>query len=278
MRYIGKLAGYMSRNVSAFALLLVVGFAVVTWTLPVSGTGGSKQQSTRTIRKDLIESTELKTASQSSGLEIVKVEKHLNEDSIHVWLQNNSGKMITAYQVGIGARNILTDLVQADVDSNVLRPGMVIQERYVIQAELETKGINVLSVMYEDGTTEGVPKNVKQIKQYRQGMKIEREHVLRLLKNVASASESEMRSRFANIGSLLPALSDEEKEKLPFFIKIGYLDQLHIVVAQMGSLANKLQGPSDANPQSAKNTSLSLRQELQGYVQRYVNTSRLLGK
>jgi hypothetical protein len=278
MKHIERLLKQRERIVSAPALLLVIALAVMAWTLPASGTVGSKHQKTRTIKKDLIESAELKTSSRSPGLEIIKVEKHLDEDRIYVWLRNNSEKIITAYQVGIGIRTIQTEFLQTD-DSNVLRPGVITQEKYAIQAELETKGITVLSVIYEDGTAEGVSKNVEQIKQYRQGMKIERDHTLRLLKKIASAPDSEMLAQFANIESKLPALSDDQKDKLPFFVRIGYLDQLHVVVSQMGSLANKLQESHKASKfQSAKKISFDLRQELQGCAERYGNISRLLDK
>lgn len=265
------------RRISPLVLLLVVGIVVVAWTVPVAHIGaGKRQQKIRTIKRDLILSGELRVDSKVLGLEIVKLEKQLEPDTINVWLRNSSDKAITGYKVGVGIGVIQSEFLQSDDDSKVLRPGMTTQERYAFQAELETRGVVVLAAIFDDGSARGQTKFVRDLRQYRDGMKIERDHALPLLKQIAGAQQSQMVSEFSNIEARLPALSSEEEKALQAHVRIGYHDQLRMFTSQMRSLSRAVQESAGGGPQAPKYPNLNLREELLGYVGRYEKISRIL--
>lgn len=147
-----------------------------------------------------------------------------------VTLRNESNKLITGYAVTVGGGTIKTECLTGANMNNVLKPEETRKEDYGLQLDIDKYGIKLVAVIFDDNTTEGLPQYVEEIQQYRSGMKIQREHALNLLRNLAANPQGKMYTAFNDFESKLSPFSESEEAKFPANFRFGVQDeQVHLI-------------------------------------------------
>lgn len=177
-------------------------------------------------------------------LVVVRVEKDVDHDLIRVSLRNDYEKTVTAYKVSVGVGTIQTEcLTEETGDTALLYPGSLREETYPLQVDVETLGIKILAVMFDDKTSDGEPQSVREIRDYRRGMKIGMEQCLQLLKNIPLVPRAEMPQTLARVQLQLSQASEPNEKELPHFVSVGLHDVryriAHYLMSKQGMLLDR---------------------------------------
>jgi len=114
--------------------------------------------------------------NKTQSIEVVTAER--DQSSIRLVLRNNSNKSVDGLQVRVGDVAIQTEFLGTDV---TFPPGSLHEENYPTQQDSRNRGVIVLCVVFEDGSSEGVPKHIKQIENNRLGEKKQTRRALLLI-------------------------------------------------------------------------------------------------
>jgi hypothetical protein len=142
-------------------------------------------------------------------------------DEINLTFRNDYDKRISGFNVAIGSGRIQTELIISGDDRYFIAPGAIFEKTYVIQNDLQKYGITIGAVIFDDGSSDGNPKFIKEMKDYRLGMKKERERVLLLLDQISNLPDT----------NILKALEDFEADiqsSLPDSKHNGKLDNVDL--------------------------------------------------
>ncbi len=212
---------------SRFFLFAVLFVCVSFWGLNVwsHSSGKTKQELTWEQKKERLNLENIKVENFTSSLTISSTEIDKHNESVTLILRNDSNKLVTGYAVTIGGGTIKTECLTGANMSNVLKPEETRKEDYGLQLDIDKYGIKLVAVIFDDNTTEGVPQYVEEIQQYRSGMKIQREHALDLLRNLATKPQSEMYAAFNDFESKLALFSESEETKFPANFRFGLQDE-----------------------------------------------------
>jgi hypothetical protein len=177
-------------------------------------------------KREKLKGVELRVLNLTRGLAVVKLEKHVDQDLIHVVFRNDYEKIITAYKVSVGSGTIASEClsVQETGDLVPFRPGEVREEMYPLQIDVETLGIKILAVVFDDKTSDGVPKYVQEMEEYRRGLKIGIKHALQLLDGISQLPSQEIPQALGRVRLELSPHSGGEEETLPHFARAGLRD------------------------------------------------------
>jgi hypothetical protein len=116
---------------------------------------------------------------QSRIPNLIIVETSINDDKVLVTLRNNSSKTITAYSASSDGPIYRNELLDT---SDVILPGATFTDGFG-PPHSKHKGIFILAVVYEDGTTDGVPKYINQILDARAGKQAQLQRILPILED-----------------------------------------------------------------------------------------------
>lgn len=174
---------------------LIISFTICLTLLGIGvwSSASSRKQRSRPleeIRKDLV-TDQIKLDNKTQGFEILRMDKTQMGD-ILLSLKNNYAKRITGFQVTVGAARIQTELILGGDENEFISPGAIYEKVYFAQEGLDEQGIVVRAVVFEDGTSDGEPDFIKEIKDYRVGMKLERERVLARLHYILSSTQTDI--------------------------------------------------------------------------------------
>jgi hypothetical protein len=169
----------------------------------------------------------IKVTNRVKSISVVSIEKNSGNTSIVISLKNNSDKKITAYMVAAGESLTFTDYAFSEEDG-ILSQGIIkvhegIRIVYLkdksphISPDLRNKGIAVLAVIFEDGTTEGAPDSVKNLIQYRLGGKSQVEQTISNLEAVKDLSESNQLTKFEQLKSVMRTSLKQQENTLSYF-------------------------------------------------------------
>jgi hypothetical protein len=111
---------------------------------------------------------------QSRVPNLTIVDTSINDDTVLVTLRNDSSKTITAYSASSDGPIYRNELLDT---TSVILPGTMFTDGYG-PPRSNHKGIFILAVVYEDGTTEGVPKFINQILDARAGKQAQLQRIL----------------------------------------------------------------------------------------------------
>lgn len=174
-------------------------------------------------RKENLKVEDLRFENDTKGLTIISKERE--GDFINLKLRNDYTKTVTAFVVAVAKMTIHTETLTGADYNDVFLPGDIREESYFLQLDVDKLGIKLLAVAFEDGTTDGTKMFVDNIRQYRSGMKMQREHSLALLKGIVNTSSVDLQSSLANLQAQAPQISQEKQRELPYFVRRGLLDE-----------------------------------------------------
>ncbi len=207
---------------------------------------------------------DIRIENESKGLTIVSIKKVAGDLSLI--LRNDYEKTITGYEISVGIGTIQTELLAGDDEGNVILPGGIREEIYPFQKGIETEGIKVLAVIFDDKTTDGVPHYVKEIKQYRLGRRIQRQHNIRLLERALKSPMAEIPARIAEMEHDI-GVPTEDVETLSPIVKFAIQDERSFFLRKIKTLIQSQAGfsiPTDKG--QAQEFQRKLNRLAQGYA------------
>lgn len=205
-------------------------------------------------KKQRLKSAELHVQNLTRGLIVARVEKNIEQDLIHVVLRNDYPKIVTAYKVAVGSGTIASECVSVEDTDDVLplRPGEMREEIYPLQADVDTLGIKVLAVVFDDKTSDGAPQYVQEIQEYRLGLGIGINHAVELLDAILRLPETELPKALGALQVELSPHSGRDEKVLPHFVKVGIGDVGTRIARDLARTQNTLQGPQDTGSETGR--------------------------
>lgn len=165
---------------------------------------------------------DLKVVNKTSNFIVTEIKK--NSDKIfEIIFKNQYSKRITGFEISIAGTRVQTELILGGDEQEFIPPGSVYPKAYAAQAELYKYGIQILAVMFDDGSSDGDITYIKEIKDYRLGIKIERERVLSLLEPIIN-------SKNQDTSTALEAMEAQLSATLPLSQQTGKLDNIGLGV------------------------------------------------
>ncbi|MFY9556036.1 MAG: hypothetical protein WAV47_15100, partial [Blastocatellia bacterium] len=168
------------RGLHFLVFAVVLSFVSVTFSgmsEPLSGTPSQGRGRSLEELEGNLNVKRLKVTNKTRAFEVINMEK-VGSKTIQLTFRNSYDKKITGFQVSVGHGRVQTDLTLSGDDSYFILPGTTYQRIYAIQDDTGTRGITILAVVFEDGTSDGDSEAIEEIEYYRLGMKKERERVL----------------------------------------------------------------------------------------------------
>lgn len=176
-------------------------------------------------RKEQITAEKLKIENRTKALTLVSVKVDTEDNSINIKLRNDYEETVTAYEVAVANTTVYAECLTGADYNDVIQPGSVNEQVYSLQPDVDKLGIKILAAIFENGTADGDPQYINEIRQYRSGMKMQRRHSLDLLKGTLDSDTNDIEFALANIEDQLPHLSKQEQMTLPHFVSLGFADE-----------------------------------------------------
>ena len=203
------------------------------YTVPLEGKNKQEPPSrNELIKQELMQETErliatfkvedLKIDNRTIAFTIQGVEKN-SEGHIKLTLRNNTDKKITAYKTSLGITMGLTDSILATYD-DAIAPGALREEIWPLAAnnEIETLGLVIHAVLFEDGTSDGSRDGISELRDYRIGQRIQMDYTLGVLDGILNANDEELVQEMNAAKSSLLSYSEKTKDDaLPTWVKSG---------------------------------------------------------
>jgi hypothetical protein len=121
--------------------------------------------------------------NKTQSLEVISAET--SEGWVHISLRNNSKKSVDGLQVRVGDVAVQTEFLGTDI---TFQAGSVFAERYPTQQDSNNRGVTILCVVFDDGSSEGQPKYIKQIDDTRLGARTQTRRALSLIDQALARS------------------------------------------------------------------------------------------
>jgi len=203
--------------------------------------------------------------TNAASLEVERLERQF--DSYRVWLKNKSLKNIVAFTVSSGGGSIRSSSERYTRSGTLLATGATSNEIHLSGPDVETSGIEVRLVVFEDGTFEGDPKLATQYLAKAEGVRIQSPSVARMIERTLEADDSDLRAEFKKLESELwvipeamdkatalqflktkfPAQDDKALSELYEVFKGGLYDARNIALSSLG---DTLRGVQDLEQRS----------------------------
>jgi len=157
---------------------------------------------------------DLRIINKTSAFSILEIKK-ISDNLFEITYKNNYSKTITGFEVSIGGMRIQTELILGGDEQQFISSGNTFQKAYAAQEGLDRDGIQILAVVFDDGSSDGDTRYIKEITDYRLGMKTERQRVLALLEQVITFKNQDISTALgeleANISSTAPSTQQESR-------------------------------------------------------------------
>jgi len=198
----------------------------------------------------------IQVANRTRSIQVVTAER--NESSIHIILRNNSNKAVDGLQVRVGDVAIQTEFQGTDF---TFPSGSVHEENYPTQQDSRNSGVVVLCAVFEDGSSEGAPKYIKQIEDTRFGEKIQTERALLLIDKALTHSNinSEV---LDNLKRDLSSLPDRESDTDNDDIVVGLKDRRAQLISHIESIRGSQAVVNTSDPQELINLKARLNRSI----------------
>ncbi|HTG17523.1 MAG TPA: hypothetical protein VK747_19910 [Blastocatellia bacterium] len=181
----------------------------------------------------------LKLINQTKAFTVISKEKS-PEGVIRLKLRNDYQKRITAFEISIGSTTTLVDTTFSMHDDTIA-PGEYRDELLAlsIDPELKGRGINILAVVFEDGTADGLVASIREIEDYRLGERMEMDHVGKLLDSISNAPTTALTSVLVEVQSnILSSTPDGAKNQRSIFVQFGVKDTKERISAYIDNIKN----------------------------------------
>lgn len=190
----------------------------------------------------------IKITNKVKSISVVGIEKDPTNVNIVLSLRNDSDKRMTAYMVSAGNTVIGSDYAFSEFEDGIasgdilkvyhgIDASMLRDKSVHIAPDLRKKGISVLAVIFEDGTTEGDSARVENLTQYRLGGKTQVEEILFNLEAVRESSKSEQLTKYEQLKSSLRD-SSKHQEMTRSYFRFGKKDVQDTFLMEVGSSRN----------------------------------------
>jgi len=229
--------------------------------------GQSLQQESANL-KETIDVNELPFKNHTSAFNVMVKEK-TPEGVLRLVLQNMYDKRITAFKTSLGITSSLVDTILSTHDEGIY-PGATREEFFPIDIdpELESKGIAILAVTFEDGTSDGHPEFVKEIQDYRLGQKLQVRHVVSKLNQTLNLPDDEIPEALTKIQSGMLSASEKRYSTLPLFARFGIGDAEKRISKYIENIKGKPDKEIRSKLDALIDYSRSKSDELKAYLER----------
>jgi hypothetical protein len=157
---------------------------------------------------------DLRIINKTSAFSVLEIKK-ISDNLFEITYKNDYSKTITGFEVSVGGMRIQTELILGGDERQFIFPGNTFQKAYAAQEGLERDGIQILAVVFDDGSNDGEIRYVKEITDYRLGMKTERQRVLTLLEQVITSKNQDISTELGEletgISSTAPSTQQESR-------------------------------------------------------------------
>lgn len=169
--------------------------------------------------------------NETRSLEVVELERE--GDSIHLILKNVSSKSITGVQVQLGRVTIQSEFLGGD---ETFLAGALHERYYPLQEGMDREGINILAAVFDDGSSEGNPEAVRQIKDKRLGEKTQLRRVLPLVQQAIEAPDADAPAALDRLRTDILGLQVERGNGLSDDFSLGLHDRKLLLLQQLDTL------------------------------------------
>lgn len=220
------------------ASLLVLGLAVLlsvtAWTSNFfpSSTPGGQQSDARSQRREKLRTATIAIENRTSSLEVVSVDKFIDQGVIAMVLRNGYPRPVTGYKFSHG---ISIDYSER-LNSKWIEPGGEIKEFLPLQLGLDTEGIKILAVIFDDESTDGDPQFVREIHERREGARTQHRRTLSLLKQAMKSGDLDLLTALSSLESKLAQLSVEESVNLSPDEVAGLSSERYMILQELNRI------------------------------------------
>lgn len=176
------------------------------------------------------ESNRVSVANETSSLEVINLQR--DGETIHLTLRNGYSKSITGFQVEVGRVTVQSELAGTD---ETFLPGALQEKYYPAQSNGAQESVRVLAVVFEDGTSDGHPVYVKQIKDKRLGEKTQLGRALPLVRKALESADADTEA-LDKLRNEMLALKVEKGDNLSDDFSLGLHDRKSHLIQQIEKL------------------------------------------
>jgi hypothetical protein len=174
-------------------------------------------------QKDQIRQETIKVENKTKGVTLVSAE--ILGDYVNLTLRNDYPMVVTSYEFSIGPVTIHTETLTGADYNDVFPPGTQRVERCSIQPDFQRLGVRILAAILEDGSADGDEQYIREMREYRTGMRMQREQSVLSLRDLLSLDSDVMQAALGNFESESPSISEEQRNRLPYFVRRGFADE-----------------------------------------------------
>jgi hypothetical protein len=173
-------------------------------------------------------SGKIQIENRTQSIEVVSAERR--EGSVHISLKNNSNSAVDGLQMRVGDVAVETEFLDTDI---TFPAGSTHEETYPTQQDSTNRGIAILCATFEDGSSEGHPKYVKQIKDKRFGETMQTQRALVLIDQALTRSnvDTDNVEKLIRDISSLPVRDDDHNDN--YDILLGLQDRKTLLLSQI---------------------------------------------
>jgi hypothetical protein len=157
---------------------------------------------------------DLRIINKTSGFSVVEITR-ISDKVFELTYKNDYSKSITGFEVSISGMRVQTELILGGDEQQFVSPGNTFREAYSAQVGLDRDGIQILAVVFYDGSSDGDIRYIKEITDYRLGMKTERQRVLALLEQVITSKNQKISTALGeletDISSTIPSTQQDSR-------------------------------------------------------------------
>jgi hypothetical protein len=261
-----------SRIVSLIAFICLVLLGVSAWS---AGTWHHKVQNASNPQIKSMEEIEemakglrpdkVPVRNMTQSFRLIQLEKVEDRD-LKLTLQNRYNKRINGFQVTVGNVGIHTELMYNE--DQMIPAGGIRVEQVPIQDDTDTKGIALVSVHFDDGTSDGDPVAVKQVEEERSGQKTQIKRALALIRRTLSSPDGDSVAALEDLLSQIRSLPSQGKNGRDDFWA-GLESGKKRMVAIIEGLRQKQSSTYQAQANQHSHSDTSIKTALTGVVDRH---------
>ena len=179
--------------------ILYIFFVVVLLLLAISVLSGDRSQG---------QNVPLLVMNRTQAFLVLKAERGPNEFSIT--LKNNSRKTITAFSISPGkGYTILEEFVFAEISDIGVAPDATFAKSYPTLLSSQTESIEIKALVFDDGSSEGDARAVREIEDSRLGEQIQIRRAVRELQSFLETGSADVSELKRNLSKTLNSSDDE---------------------------------------------------------------------
>ncbi len=229
-----QLAAFIPIVAVVFGLVLAIGVRSSNSSLsskPKLTQKHTQEEVSEALKSGRVKVKDLSIANHTQSFKLLGSELSEDQDGVSLRLQNRYDKKITAFQLSFGIVTLKRELIYDEKDW--IQPDQIITFKNEAEPELDSRGIEILAVIFDDGTGDGAAKAIKAIREYRSGMKTAIKEALPQLEKILSNQKETLASAIEKVSSGISALPEIPEPSLPYDTRVGIHDQRWRMVQEL---------------------------------------------